>query len=188
MFILSRPRSVVSSLAALLLLPLTAGAQSVGLSGTRVSTSGTDSRLSAVPVTAPVAIAPVASSEGPASGTPTAQFDVDPLPTSTSAQISAQDPTQTGSPATAESGPTSASATAGIHSASAHRLSRQGDGRPSRQQPRRLRDGRCAHDRGRRRVHRRADHRWWRGHGNRRRRSGRRSLRPILVSPLIAKT
>lgn len=125
MFILSRPRSVVSSLAALLLLPLTAGAQSVGLSGIRVSTSATDSRLSAVPVTAPVAIAPAAASDAPASGTPTAQFDVDPIPTSTSAQIGAQDPTQTESPATAESGPTSASATAGIHSASAHRLSRQ---------------------------------------------------------------
>ena len=130
MSILSRPRWVVSSLATLVLLPLTAGAQSVGLSGTGVSASAPDSRLSAVPVTAPVAIAPAVSSDAPASGTPTAQFDVDPMPTSTTAQVGAQDPREAESPATAETGPTSASATAGLHSVSAHRLSRQGDGRP----------------------------------------------------------
>jgi hypothetical protein len=124
MSVRSHPRWVVSSLAALLVLPFAAGAQSVALSGTRLSSSTTDSRLSAVPVTAPVAIASSVPSTGTASGTPTPRLDVDPIPTSTSAQVDAQGSTETESPTTAESGPTSASATAGIHSAS-HRLSHQ---------------------------------------------------------------
>jgi hypothetical protein len=124
MSVLSRPRWVVSSLAVLLVLPLAAGAQSGGLSASRMSSIATDSRLSTVPVTAPVAIGTADPSEGSTSPAPAARFDVDPIPTATSTQTDGRASSEAESPATAESGPTSTSATAGFHSAS-RRLSRQ---------------------------------------------------------------
>jgi hypothetical protein len=120
----SHSRWVVSSLAALLVLPSAGGAQPVGISGMRLSSSATDSRLSAVPVTAPTVTAPAVPPEGAGAETPSARFDVDPIPVSTSSEAPAQNSTQNESPATAETGPTSTAATAGIHAGS-QRLSRQ---------------------------------------------------------------
>jgi hypothetical protein len=90
-----------------------------------MSLSVTDSRLSAAPVTAPVPIAAGVPSEEGTSAAPAARVDVEPIPASTSTQIGAQSASGTESPATAESGPTSESATAGIHSVSSRRLSRE---------------------------------------------------------------
>jgi hypothetical protein len=127
MIVPSRLQSAMSAFVLLALvpvLPCRAAAQSTTAASAGAASSAGESQLSAVPVTAPVAIGtstPVEGASDNSGSTPAPQLDADPIPRSAGPAVTGGE-TEIGPTG---SGPTSSAATAGIRSQTATNLTRQ---------------------------------------------------------------